>query len=319
MTGGPPSPAFTVVLPAFNERVYIADAIGSVLAQSREDFELIVVDDGSSDETGEIAETFTVDPRVRVLRQENAGLSAARNTGVREASAPLVSFLDGDDLWMPGYLEAMGTTLEQHPDADLAYCDAWWVDVETGRFNRRSAMSMNHPPSDPPRDPGEFANLLLRANFIFVSTTVRRRALEAAGPFDTGLTACEDYEMWIRILAAGGGAVSAGGRLAIKRDRLTSMSRSHINMHRNLREVCERAAHYDGLPDTARQIAAERARGLAHVLSRLERGSRIDAVRIAARAAAGRGFRAAVASRAWLRTPPAEIEAAFPGVDWSRS
>lgn len=305
-------PAFSIIVPAYNEETYLADAVRSALSQSRGDFELVIVDDGSEDDTPRIGRDLAADPRVTYLRQDNRGLSAARNAGIAATSAPLVSFLDSDDLWLPGYLEAMGQALEERRDAAIAYCDAWWVDVESGRFRRRSALSMNDPPHDPPRDPAAFATRLMQGNFIFVSATVRREALEAAGPFDTSLSACEDYDMWLRILAAGAGAVRAGDRLAVKRDRLRSMSRAEANMVRNLREVCRRAARNDGLPAAAREIARQRDEDLK---SESEGHRNISAI---ARRAAVRTVRWALPGSAWLAETPPEVAQAFPNFDWSR-
>jgi glycosyltransferase involved in cell wall biosynthesis len=305
-------PAFSVIVPAYNEETHLAEAVRSALNQTRGDFELVIVDDGSEDDTPRVGRDLAADPRVTYLRQENRGLSAARNAGIAATSAPLVSFLDSDDLWLPGYLEAMGQALEKRPGAAIAYCDAWWVDVETGRFRRQSALSMNDPPQDPPRDADAFATRLMRGNFIFVSATVRREALEAAGPFDTDLSACEDYDMWLRILAGGDGAVRAGDRLAVKRDRLRSMSRAEENMVRNLREVCRRAALNEGLPESAREIARQRN----EALEAESKGRRkISAI---ARGAAARTVRRAFPGSAWLSEPPPEVAQAFPNFDWSR-
>lgn len=307
------APAFSVIVPAFNEETYLAEAVRSALNQTRGDLELVIVDDGSEDETSRIGRDLATDPRVTYVRQENRGLSAARNTGISVTSAPLVSFLDGDDLWLPGYLEAMGRALEARVDAAIAYCDAWWVDAESGRFRRQSALSMNDPPADPPRDPAAFATRLMRGNFIFVSATVRREALEAAGPFDPSLTACEDYDMWLRILATGSGAVRAGDRLAVKRDRIGSMSRAEERMVHNLREVCRRAAGNDALPSTAREIARRRERALGAAP-----GGRRRLATAARRLAAGSARRVLPRS-VWLPEPPPEVARAFPGTDWART
>jgi glycosyltransferase involved in cell wall biosynthesis len=123
---------FSVVIPAYNTADTLGEAIDSVLAQTRQDFEIIVVDDGSSDDTAAVAEGFG-DRRIRVYRQENAGPSAARNRGIAEALGEYVSSLDSDDLWLPDYLAEMGRALEENPRADFAYTHAWILDA-AGRF-----------------------------------------------------------------------------------------------------------------------------------------------------------------------------------------
>src|SRR3712207_3903519 len=177
-------PAFSVVMPAFNAQRTIAASIRSVLAQTRDDLELIVVNDGSTDSTRDVAGQFTGDPRVRVVDQENAGPGAARNRGISAGSAPYISLIDSDDLWLPTYLEVMGAALDAEPMAGLAYTDAWVLDDWSGRIRKKTAMAYQNPPLPPPEEPREFLRLLLtRRNFVFTSTTLRRSAVEHAGPF----------------------------------------------------------------------------------------------------------------------------------------
>src|SRR5680860_555489 len=108
-----PDASFTVVLSALNEEGLIGEAIASVQAQTREDLELIVIDDGSSDGTAAVAQGLArKDERIRVIRQENRGLAASLNTGAAAGSAPVIALIDADDLWMPEFLERMGVALE---------------------------------------------------------------------------------------------------------------------------------------------------------------------------------------------------------------
>ena len=146
------SPTFTVVIPAYNARTLIGSAIRSVLAQTRDDFELVVVDDGSQDGTPEVVSGID-DPRLRLVRQDNTGTAGARNRGIQESSGRLVSFLDNDDLWMPTYLERMGAELDADAGAGFAYTDGWGFDDRTRRIMRRSAMSGQRPPCPPARRP----------------------------------------------------------------------------------------------------------------------------------------------------------------------
>jgi GT2 family glycosyltransferase len=216
-------PTFSVIMPAYNAAPTIESAIRSVLRQSRGDFELIVVDDGSTDDTRDRAGTFD-DARVRVISRANGGPAAARNEGIALAQGKLVSMLDSDDMWTPRYLETMAAALEAAPSAALAYTDAWVLDDATGRIRATTAMAYQRPPAAPPADPKRFLLLLLDRNFIFTSATVRRAVIDGVGGFDERLWYGEDYELWVRILAAGYPAVRAPEVLVIHRDRSDSLT-----------------------------------------------------------------------------------------------
>jgi len=112
------TPVVSVVIPLFNKREYVLRAIGSVLGQSWQDLELLVIDDGSTDEGGELVAAVR-DPRLRLIRQPNGGPGAARNRGIKEASAPLVAFLDADDEWAKDHLEQAIKALADHPECAL--------------------------------------------------------------------------------------------------------------------------------------------------------------------------------------------------------
>jgi len=122
------APAVSVLIPTYNRRVLVAEAVASVLAQTEENFELIVVDDGSTDGTAEALEAqLAGDPRATVIRKANGGTASARNRGLEAARAPCVAFLDSDDLWGPRYLSSQLAALEAHPEADLVVGDVTYV------------------------------------------------------------------------------------------------------------------------------------------------------------------------------------------------
>jgi glycosyltransferase involved in cell wall biosynthesis len=197
------SPAFSVVMAAHDNTATIGDAIESVQGQTRSDWELIVVDDCSRDGTPDIAETYA-DSRIRVVRQpENHGPGATRNRGISLAKAPIVCPLDSDDLWLPEYLETMARALDTNPTAAVACSDAWVFDEGTGRVRKRSAVAMQHPPEPLPDDPKTFLAELLRRNFVYYSVAARRESLLAVGGYDERLWVGEDWELWLRLAAAG--------------------------------------------------------------------------------------------------------------------
>ena len=185
-------PRISVILPAFNHAAYVSQAVRSVLDQTYADFELIVVDDGSTDATPDVLAQLS-HPGMRVVRKLNAGLSGARNTGLRETTGPLVTFLDADDYFLPDKLEVLTEYLEHHPEIGLAAGLATFID---GSGNRIAAPETSPNPLRLPE--------LLFENPVCVSGILLRRSwLERVGTFDEGLSACEDYDLWLRLAAAG--------------------------------------------------------------------------------------------------------------------
>jgi glycosyltransferase involved in cell wall biosynthesis len=302
---------YSVVMTAYNEEKWIGDAVASVLAQTYPELQLIVVDDGSSDGTVAALDRYRSDPRLTLIRQENAGLSAARNTGIAASETEWVAFLDSDDLWMPTYLERVDAALAERPDAGFAYVDAWRLGVN-GLFFRDSAMARQNPPEDPPHDPAAFLRLLIeRGNFIFVSAAAKREALEKVGGFNTSLRSVEDLDLWIRILAAGYGAVRTGERLAIKRDRPASMSGNAYKMAVNLRDVYRLTETY-AIPPEVRAVAREHAAQIDREIERIDRGDRRREARLRARRALGSLRERVLRNRIWLAETPPDVAAAFP-------
>ncbi|NLB79493.1 MAG: glycosyltransferase family 2 protein, partial [Clostridiaceae bacterium] len=112
------TPKVSVVIPLYNKAPYIMRSLRSVLAQSYQNFEIVVVDDGSTDGGGDIVLSVG-DPCIRLIRQENGGVSAARNRGIQEAKADLIAFLDADDEWKPSFLELILDMYSNYPDAGL--------------------------------------------------------------------------------------------------------------------------------------------------------------------------------------------------------
>jgi glycosyltransferase involved in cell wall biosynthesis len=249
-------PTFSVVVAAYNAARTLPATIRSVLAQTRGDFEILVVDDGSTDGT-ERALAAIRDDRIVYIRQENRGPAAARNAGIQRASGELVSVLDSDDLWLPTYLETMDCALRAVPEAGLAYTDAWRLDDVTRRIHRRTIMSQQNPPRRPPDDPELLLAALLERNFVYISATVRRSVLDAVGWFKT-FTRTENYELWLRIAASGTRFVNAGKVLAVYRDRPGSRIDDPIAMRRGQTEVYEHVLATYALSETTRAIAERR-------------------------------------------------------------
>lgn len=182
----------SVIIPNYNNAHYLGNAIQSVLRQSFTDYEIIVVDDGSTDNSKDVVSTFG--NKVRYIWQENKGLGGARNTGINASNTEFIGLLDADDEWKPIYLEKMISLVESHPDAAVYYSAASGMDA-TGK-ELPKVFGRMIPPNN------TYQNLL-RANFIIPSTVLlRRSAVTKAGLFDErnrGLHGCEDWDLWLRL------------------------------------------------------------------------------------------------------------------------
>ena len=307
------TPAFTVALKAFNEEDWIGPAIESVLAQTREDFELVVVDDGSTDGTAEVVRGFQSDIRVRLISQQNKGVAGAVNTAIAAGSAPYVSLIDADDLWMPTYLEEMGRTLDADPGAGFAYTDAWTLEHPSGRFRRLTTNAGMGEPDPVPRDPEQFLRLLIEVNFVFGLATIRRSALDqVGGGFNARLRSAEEYEVWIRLLAHGFHAARAPGPLAIVRDREESMHADDRTMISSAREVCRIAAEDLDTSQEVKALAHARIARLDRELAAVDGDAKATAAWWAVRRRLGAVRRTLFSRRFWHPGTPPEVAAVFP-------
>jgi glycosyltransferase involved in cell wall biosynthesis len=266
----PEAPTFSVVIPAHNAVRTLPATIRSVLAQTRQDFEILVVDDGSIDGTEEALRRTSTDARIVFLRQENSGPAVARNAGIEASRGAFISLLDSDDLWLPTYLQAMAAALEAEPVAALAYTDAWRLDDEKRRIFRETIMATGNPPARPPRDPEALLLRLLRRNFVYTSATVRRLTLDEVGGF-TNLTRSEDYELWLRIAANGRIFARAQGVLAVYRDRPGSRIHDRVAMLTGQREIFELVLGTYTLSPACRALAEARLQATRKELAELER------------------------------------------------
>jgi glycosyltransferase involved in cell wall biosynthesis len=190
----------SVIIPAFNVAPFIRQAVASALAQTRNDIEVIVVDDGSTDGTGEVLRQFS-DPRLRVIRQENRGSAAARNTGLQVASGELVAFLDGDDFWAPENLAHQSAFLENHAEVDMTFGRSRVVDENGTDMGYSQFQSSGVIPF----------SRLLQANEAGNGscTLLRRKSIDQAGAFDSSLEECIDLDLFLRVANQRSGNVVA--------------------------------------------------------------------------------------------------------------
>ena len=266
-----PDPLFSVVMPALNAAGTVGAAMGSVLQQSLDSFELLVVDDGSTDATAEIVRRIG-DPRVRLIQRDHGGAAAARNAGIAAARGGIVSFVDSDDLLMPRFLAVMKDTLDARPDAGFAHTDAYMLDAATGRIRRTPVMALDRP-SPWPQSAEELNAALLEGNFLYNAVSIPRSVFDRVGGFDESLRAAIDYEMWLRITAHGLPAVQAPGILAIYRwGRPDSISSNRERVFSNLIRVYEIAAESHPGSEQARALALRRRATVVAELSKSREG-----------------------------------------------
>lgn len=218
----------SVVIPAFNYARYLPMAIDSVLSQQEACYEIIVVDDGSTDNTADVVAVYG--GKVRYIYQKNAGLPAARNTGIKAARYPFVGFLDADDEWLPTRLkDALKWFAELPEDFAIVACRSLLIDSKGGPVKRKTLMP-----------DGVFeikcSDILLRTQFSPSSVIARRSVFDTCGYFDESLRSSEDRDMWIRITSRFRALVN-GERLIRVRRHSNNMSSHADRMRQNTRRV----------------------------------------------------------------------------------
>lgn len=196
-------PEISIIIPSYNSGKHLTETIDSILAQTFRDIELIVVDDGSSDQTPALVKTYGAS--VRLIEQPNAGVCVARNRGLSEASGRFICFMDHDDYWFPEKLQRQLEVFKTHPEAGVVYSSfiEWHAD-EDGQFPAPSSFA---PTDSPEAIDAEFSgwiyHLLLLDCWVLTSTAmIRAEVLEKCGGFDATLPFSEDWDLWLRIAQA---------------------------------------------------------------------------------------------------------------------
>ena len=181
-------PEVSVIVPTYNRGWIIKEALDSVVDQAFKDFELIVVDDGSTDNTKDILESYPHD--IKVVHQQNQGVSAARNRGIASASGKLIAFLDSDDLWLPNKLATQVGFFNSTPDALICQTEELWV---------RNGVRVN-PKERHKKPSGMIFEPSLALCLVSPSAVMIKSSLfDEVGLFDEELPACEDYDLWLRV------------------------------------------------------------------------------------------------------------------------
>ena len=236
------TPRVSVIVPCYKTAQFVAETLKSVFAQTYQNFEVVLVNDGSPD-TPELEKAIAPwRDKINYLHTENCGLAGARNNGIRAAKGELIALLDSDDMWEPNYLEVQVASLDCDPTADVVYPRALL-------FGEGSYASTCSNPST-----GEvtFSRLVQQQISVMVSVLARRSALESAGLFDDRLRSCEDFDMWLRCVKNGSRIVYHDDVLVRYRVRGDSLSADPVWMYDHARRVLEKMLASMSLTDEER-------------------------------------------------------------------
>lgn len=216
----------SIIIPAYNQAGFLAQAIESALGQTHPAVEVVVVDDGSTDRTPEVAASYRDRPKFKYVRQENQGLPGARNRGLAESSGAYLCFLDSDDCYLPEKAARQASLLDEDPELGLVYCDITVVDASGQPAREQAPVAENQRALS-----GDiFESLMVSGYFPPHTVMIRRSVLDQVGPFDRALGGHADYDLWLRVAGAGFKAAFIPERLALYRRHGGSMSRDGLHM-----------------------------------------------------------------------------------------
>jgi teichuronic acid biosynthesis glycosyltransferase TuaG len=230
----------SIIMPAYNAELYIAQAIDSVVNQTYKKWELLVIDDGSTDATAAIAQRYAnEDSRIYVISQANQGLGAARNTGLRQASGTWIAFLDSDDLWEPAKLEKQLQLSEKLPHVDMIFTSGW-----TFNYDNRADIDQYHIITGE-YSPSEMYQQEFEVNHVPVmSVIVKKTMTDAVGLQEVRpeFYGCEDWDYWLRMALNGATFYGMADLLFYYRQHGSNMSLNYIKMR--LAEVAVYVKNY---------------------------------------------------------------------------
>ena len=214
-------PLVSIIIPAYNVEEWVAEAVDSALAQTYPRVEVVVVNDGSTDGTAEIIARYG--DRIVVVDQQNRGLGAARNSGLRASHGELIGLLDADDIWLPERLDAVVPLLLARPEIGMVTSNSYVMEGRTPTLKQCYGDRRRHP--FPAREEDQLDEIAHR-NFLFVSVVFRRDLVDRFGGFNGTMRRSEDYELWTRFLVNGARAAYVPAPLGYYRVRPDSLSAS---------------------------------------------------------------------------------------------
>ena len=187
------NPLVSVIMPVYNGERYISEAIESVLSQTYQNLELIIVNDGSTDNSKTAIESYLQDPRIRYFEQPNAGVAAARNTAIKESQGKLIGFLDQDDFWYINKLKIQIEYLERHKNISLVYSDYEVIDEINNKIENASDKA------DYDLSKCDFVSLFIKNKIGILTVLTYKRCILSSGQFNQNLKGTDDYELWMKI------------------------------------------------------------------------------------------------------------------------
>lgn len=231
MTGGE-KVLVSVIIPVYGGEAFVERAVDSALGQNHRHLEVVVVDDGSPDESAAlVAARYADDPRVRLVRQANAGTAAARNAGIVASRGAFVALLDQDDRWLPDKLTRQ-LPLFDDPAVGLVHGGGHVIDSESGRVTSTYAAA----------DELTLADLVHWCKVGCATTVMRRSVLDEVGPFDATLGGVDDWDMWIRIAAAGYRVCGVAEPTVEIFEHDGNQGRAYARLYPKLRQVIRKSA-----------------------------------------------------------------------------
>ncbi len=251
----PESPKVSVVIPTFNRAQLVTEAVDSILSQSYRDFELVVVDDGSTDDTAQRLTAYG--HHIRLYRQENRGASAARNAGIGVARGEYIAFLDSDDLWLEDKLRIQMDLMARDPQIKICYTGEIWM---------RRGVRVN-PKNKHRKYSGWILEKMLPLCIVSPSSVlIAREVFDRVGLFDESLPACEDYDLWLRT-GIHYPFVLIDRPLIVKRGgHSDQLSGQHWGLDRYRVRALEKLLAHEGLDDHIRGAAIDSLKEKCEIL-----------------------------------------------------
>lgn len=238
-----------VVIPCYNASAYVGQAIASVLAQTYQRFEIVVVDDGSTDDSYEAISHYK--DSIKILRQHNQGVANARNAAIRSLSSEYIAYLDADDRWLPHKLQVQVDYLEQHPNVAAVHSGVVYIDADGSRLAENKVQWF-------PPEQMTFANLL-RHNTITLSSVLQRRSSLDDELFAQRAAPCEDWDLWLRLVADGHRVGYIADSLAEYRVHSANSSAHEVRMNYATIAVMDRWVETRPVGDVSRFAMKRRA------------------------------------------------------------
>tara|TARA_B100000795_G_scaffold212435_1_gene166072 strand:+ start:3079 stop:4011 length:933 start_codon:yes stop_codon:yes gene_type:complete len=237
-------PRFSVIIPVYNKEKHLSKTLESVLQQSHADFEVIIVNDGSTDSSEKIIKTFK-DPRFHYIKQENQGVSVARNTGIKAANANYIALLDADDIWDHQYLESINTLIDSHPKQHVFACACT---IESSGATHSPIYSIKNIVPNNTYTLSYFTSSFVNTILTSSSTVLHKSVLETIGYYNPVLRSGEDTDLWIRV-GLGYNVVFLNTPLATYRFEPSSLSNSPKQVKNTLDLDCyeKHIANHTGL------------------------------------------------------------------------